>query len=161
MKRLVPHPLLAVLLAGMWLLLKESLAPVDVLTGVVLGLVVSRVMVALEQEPPSIKRPLTAIELFLVVSYDVIRSNFAVVAITLDKRRKAHSGFINVSLDIRSPYALAALSTIITATPGTFWAAYDTRTNVVTIHVLDLVDPEYWVDTIKTRYEKRLKAVFE
>lgn len=161
MRRIVPHPLLAVLLAVMWLMLQESLAPADIALGVVLGLLLSRVMDALEQKAPSIKRPLVAIGLFFVVSYDVVRSNFAVVAITLDKRRKAHSGFVNVPLTITSPYALAALATIITATPGTFWAAYDTRTNVVTIHVLDLVDPDYWVRTVTQRYERRLQAVFE
>lgn len=161
MRRLVPHPLLALLLAAMWLMLQESLAPLDIAFGVVLGLLLSRVMDALEQAPPSIKRPLVAVGLFFVVSYDVVRSNFAVVAITLDKRRKAHSGFVNVPLTIKSPYALAALATIITATPGTFWAAYDTRTNVVTIHVLDLVDPDYWVRTVTQRYERRLQAVFE
>lgn len=161
MRRLVPHPFLALLLAAMWLLLQESLAPIDIVVGVLLGLLLSRVMVTLDQKPPSIKRPLTALALFLVVSYDVVRSNFSVATIVVNGRRKAHSGFVNVPLAIRSPYALAALATIITATPGTFWAAFDSRTNVVTIHVLDLVDPDYWVRTIQERYERRLQAVFE
>ena len=57
--------------------------------------------------------------------------------------------------------ALAALACIITATPGTAWARYDSRANVVTIHVLDLVDGEGLVRTIKQRYEVKLKEVFE
>lgn len=162
MRRLVPHPLLALILAGTWLLLQESAAPLDLVTGAVLGLLLSRIMVTLDQAPPRIRRPLAALGLFFLVSFDVVRSNFAVVAIVLNRsRRNLHSGFVNIPLDIRSPYALAALATIITATPGTFWAAYDTRTHVVTIHVLDLVDPEYWIATIKDRYERRLRRVFE
>lgn len=162
LRRLIPHPILAVFLALLWLLLQESLAPLDVATGLVLGLLLSRTMQALDQTPPNFKRPLTAVGLFIVATYDVVRSNFALVALTLNRRRKDfHSGFVNIPLDIRSPHALAALATIITATPGTFWAAYDARTHVVTIHVLDLVDNEYWVSTIKERYERRLLAVFE
>lgn len=162
LRRLVPHPVLAVALAGVWLLLQESLAPLDVAMGVLLGLLLSRVMVTLDQAPPKFKRPLAIFNLFAVVLYDVVRSNLAVAAISLNPRRsRVHSGFVNIPLDIGSPHALAALATIITATPGTFWAAYDTRTNVVTIHVLDLVDDEQWVRTIKGRYERRLLEVFE
>lgn len=161
MRRLVPHPVLALVLAVTWLFLQESVAPLDVVAGVALGLFLSRLMVRLEQPGPTFKRPLAAARLFLLVLYDVTRSNFAVVAITLGRRRDLHSGFVNVPLALRSPYSLAALAAIITATPGTFWAAYDAQTNVVTVHVLDLVDEVAWVETIKGRYERRLLEVFE
>ncbi len=158
MRRLVPNPLLALVLAVMWLLLQESLAPFDVALAVVLGLLLSRAVV---QAPPRMKRPLVALRLLLLVLYDVTRSNFAVVAITLGRRKDRRAEFVNVPLDIRSPHALAALAAIITATPGTFWAAYDKQSNVVTIHVLDLHDPDLWVHTIKHRYERCLHEVFE
>ena len=45
--------------------------------------------------------------------------------------------------------------------PGTAWARYDSRANVVTIHVLDLVDGPSLVRTMKDRYEAKLKEVFE
>lgn len=162
LRRLVPHPLLAAILAAIWLILQESLAPGDVAVGVLLGLLLSRVMVTLEQAPPSFKRPAVGVALFFVVLYDIVKSNIAVGYMMLARRRRSiRSGFVNVPLEMKSPYALAALATIITATPGTFWAAYDTRTNVVTIHVLDLIDPEEWVGIVKGRYERRLLAVFE
>ncbi len=71
------------------------------------------------------------------------------------------AGFVDIPLDIRHPVALAALACIITATPGTAWAKYDSLANVVTIHVLDLVDGAALVRTIKDRYEAKLKEVFE
>ena len=80
LRRLIPHPILAVFLALLWLLLQESLAPLDVATGLVLGLLLSRTMQALDQTPPNFKRPLTAVWLFFVATYDVVRSNFALVA---------------------------------------------------------------------------------
>ena len=53
------------------------------------------------------------------------------------------------------------LACIITATPGTAWAGYDARSNVLTIHVLDLVTTKPSVRTIKERYERPLREIFE
>ncbi len=162
MKRLFPYPFLAVMLMGLWLLLNQSLAPLDLLIGAVLGAVLSRVMLLLDPNPPNIKRPKAIIRLFFIVAYDVIRSNFAMARIILRlDRRKPSSGFVNIPLQMRNRYGLAALATIITSAPGTFWAAYDTRSGVLTIHVLDLVDEAHWLKTIKWRYEGLLMEIFE
>jgi len=161
-KRLFPYPFLAVMLMGLWLLLNQSLAPLDLLIGAVLGAVLSRVMLLLDPNPPNIKRPKAIIRLFFIVAYDVIRSNFAMVRIILRlDRKKPSSGFVNIPLQMRNRYGLAALATIITSAPGTFWAAYDTRSGVLTIHVLDLVDEAHWLKTIKWRYEGLLMEIFE
>lgn len=162
MKRLVPFPFLAALLMLLWLVLNQSLAPFDLVVGAVLGVVLSRVMLLLDPDPPDIKRPRAIIRLFFIVAYDVIRSNFAMARIILNLgRRMPTSGFVNIPLQMRNRYGLAALATIITSAPGTFWAAYDTRTGVLTIHVLDLVDDAYWLKTIKWRYEGLLMEIFE
>jgi len=161
-KRLVPFPFLSFLLMVLWLLLNQSLAPFDILLGAVLGLTLARVMLILDPNPPNIKRPRAIFKLFFIVAYDVIRSNFAMVSIifSLD-RRKPTSGFVNIPLQMRNRYGLAALATIITSAPGTFWAAYDSRSGVLTIHVLDLVDESHWLKTIKWRYEGLLMEIFE
>jgi multicomponent K+:H+ antiporter subunit E len=62
---------------------------------------------------------------------------------------------------LRHPGALAVFACIITATPGTSWGRYDAARNVVTIHVLDLVDEQEWIRQFKERYEQRLKEIFE
>ena len=49
---------------------------------------------------------------------------------------------------------------IVTATPGTSWAHYEAAANVLTLHVLDLVDEEAWVRQFKDRYERRLLEIF-
>ena len=162
MQRWIPHPLLATGLMAMWLLLNQSLAPFDLLLGAILGVTLSRVMLVLDPNPPNIKRPRAIIKLFFIVAYDVIRSNFAIASIILAfDRRKPTSGFVNIPLQMRNRYGLAALATIITAAPGTYWAAYDSRSGVLTIHVLDLVDESHWLKTIKWRYEGLLMEIFE
>jgi len=161
-KRFLPFPFLSILLMALWLLLNQSLAPFDLVVGAALGVVLARVMLVLDPNPPNIKRPRAIIKLFLIVTYDVIRSNFAMVSIVLRlDRRKPTSGFVNIPLQMRNRYGLAALATIITSAPGTFWAAYDARSGVLTIHVLDLVDESHWLKTIKWRYEGLLMEIFE
>ena len=91
----------------LWLLLNESLALFDILFGAVLGLVLSRIMLVIDPEPPFIRRPLAAVRLFFVVAYDVIRSNFSMVAIIFNfSRRQPHSGFVNIPLQLRNRYGL-------------------------------------------------------
>ena len=50
---------------------------------------------------------------------------------------------------------------VLTATPGTSWARFDSRRNVLTIHVFDLIDEAAWMERFKERYERRLMEIFE
>ena len=97
----------------------------------------------------------------LVVFADVVRSNIAVGRIVLHRgTRNQTSDFVNIPLALTNPVGLAALACIITACPGTTWARYDSTANVLTMHILDLVDEQAWIDTIKQRYESRLLEIF-
>jgi multicomponent K+:H+ antiporter subunit F len=88
-----------------------------------------------------------------LVLVDIIRSNFAVARIVLSPdRRDRHSGFVSIPLDLRDSYALAVLACIITSTPGTIWVDFNSSNRVLLIHVLDLIDEDAWVRTIKNRY---------
>ena len=68
---------------------------------------------------------------------------------------------MNIPLDMRNPYGLAALACIITSTPGTLWVNFDAQKGALMIHVLDLVDEGEWIRTIKGRYERHLLEIFE
>jgi multicomponent K+:H+ antiporter subunit E len=97
-----------------------------------------------------------------VVAYDIVLSNIAVMRIVLAPASPARrAGFLPIPLDTRHRGALAALSVIVTATPGTSWAGYDSERNVITLHVLDLRDEADFVREFKTRYERPLQEIFE
>ena len=64
-------------------------------------------------------------------------------------------------LELRHPGGLAVVACIITATPGTSWVRFDRAANVVTIHVLDLVDEQAWIRQFKQRYQRLLMEIFE
>jgi multicomponent K+:H+ antiporter subunit E len=158
--RILPFPRLSAALFVMWVLL-TGFSPGHVLLGVAVALLVSRVMLSLDPEPVTIRFGWAMLRLSGLVLADVLRSNIAVARIVLMPRRARTAGFIEFPISLRSPYALAVLSIIITATPGTLWLKYDGRRDVVLIHVLDLVDEQAWIDLIKNRYERLLMEIFE
>ena len=90
-----------------------------------------------------------------------MKSNIAVARIILETKRKERTaGFVEIPLDLRDPYGLAALACIITSTPGTLWVDFNEASGILTIHVLDLVNESEWVGLIKERYERRLMEIF-
>lgn len=162
MRRWLPYPLFALALLAMWLLLYQSLAPGHVVlaAGLAVGGVLS--VAALELPWARLRRPRALLKLLLLVFHDIVRSNIAVARIIIGPRPVGlTSGFMEIPLEMRSPYGLAALATIITATPGTLWVDYSSHRSVLTIHVLDLVDENAWIETIKRRYERLLMEIFE
>ena len=162
MTRLLPFPLLAAALLLAWLLLNDSVAPGVVVLGLALAIGASHLLVTLALPRARVRGVRAVLDLLLVVLVEIVRSNNAVARIILGLRGSARtSGFVRIPLDMRSPYSLAGLACIITATPGTIWVEYDSVRNTVLLHVLDLIDEEEWVRIVKTRYERRLMEIFE
>jgi multicomponent K+:H+ antiporter subunit E len=162
MRRWLPFPIATAALAGMWLLLNESLAAGTLLLGAALALALSWTLPSLDVPKSGFRRVGAAVNLALVVLVEIVRSNNAVARIILGPGNGGRrSGFVRIPLDMRNPYGLTALACIITATPGTIWVEYESTYNTVLIHVLDLIDEQQWVRIIKDRYESRLMEVLE
>jgi multicomponent K+:H+ antiporter subunit E len=162
MNRWLPFPLLSACLLGMWLLLNQTLSAGHILLGGLLALLGGWLMTALQPAIGRVRNPRAIVTLAFLVLADIIRSNIAVAQIILGLRdRRVMSGFLNIPIDMRNRYGLAALACIITATPGTLWVQFDPRNGMLMIHVLDLIDESVWIDTIKGRYERLLLEIFE
>jgi multicomponent K+:H+ antiporter subunit E len=150
-------------LLALWLVLNESLAPGQVLLGAALALGGAAVYSRLRLPANRVRnRPGAALRLLGLVVADIVRSNLAVARIVLGLDRGPRSaGFLALPLELRHPGGLAVVACIITATPGTSWVRYDSAANVVTIHVLDLVDADDWIRLFKQRYERLLMEIFQ
>ena len=162
MTRWLPFPVFSASLLAMWLVLNATLAPGHILLGTALGVAGGRVFGALQAPAGRVRpRPVTIATLSWLMLVDIVRSNVAVARIALHPGiRGRTSGFLHMPLEVRHPGALAVLACIITATPGTSWARYDAARNVLTIHVLDLVDEQAWIAQFKDHYERRLMEIF-
>lgn len=161
MRRWLPHPLLALALLAMWLLLNQSLSPGQLVLGGAVALLASHAMALLRPEPVRIRSVKPILPLMAAVLVDIVQSNVAVAKIVLSPgRRDRVTGFVRLPLDLTDRNGLAVLACIITATPGTMWVQYDRNVGRVLIHILDLIDEEEWVRRIKSRYERPLLAIF-
>ena len=160
MTRLIPFPLMAACLFIVWLLLNQSVSPSNIVLGCVLAVIGVWVMTALEPPKVIIRNPAAILQLALLVIADIVRSNVAVARIIISTAQPLKSGFIRIPLDLKNPYGLATLAVIITSTPGTVWVKLDEHAQILTIHVLDLVDESGWIHKIKHRYERLLLEIF-
>lgn len=161
MTRWLPHPWMALWLLVAWLLLQQSLAAPMIVLGIVLALALSWALGKLDLPRVRVRSLGTLLVLLARVFGDIARSNLAVAKLIVSPSARVNSGFVAIPLEMTSPYALALLACIITATPGTIWVSHDSRRRVLVIHVLDLVDETAWIANIKRRYEQPLLRIFQ
>lgn len=162
MRRWLPYPLLSLALFALWLVLNQTLAASHLVVATALAVGGALSVAALELPSVRLRRPRAMLKLSCLVLKDIVRSNIAVARIILGPTHaEERSGFMRIPLELRAPYGLATLGIIITATPGTLWVSFDSATGELTIHVLDLVDESAWIATIKNRYERLLREIFE
>lgn len=154
---------LGVVMVVLWLLLNASPSPGQILLGVALTAGLLWLAAHLRPLRPRLYRPLLLLPLLADVVVDIVHSNVGVarVVLGLTGGRRVRSGFLDIPLDLRDPHGLAVLAAIITSTPGTSWAGVSPDGTRLTLHVLDLQDDAYWIDTVKQRYERPLMRIFE
>lgn len=160
--RLLPHPLLSLVVAAGWVALAGSLEPGTLIMAAVLGWVVPIVTDRYWNDVPRIHRPWLFLSYGAVVLWDILVSNVQVAGLVLFRRGETlKSQFVTVPLDITTAEAIATLSATITLTPGTLTADLSADGKALLVHCLETLDPEATVAQIKDRYERRLKEIFE
>ena len=162
LRRVFPHPLLTLLLTGVWLLLVNSYSHNSLLFGLFLGIVIPFITQPYWPNRPTLRRPFKVIEYLLVVMWDIVAANIVVARIVLFKSNEARKpAWISVPLELRTPEAITVLAGTITMTPGTVAADVSAEGHALLVHCLDAPDPDAVRDEIKERYEARLKEIFE
>lgn len=163
MNRLLPHPITALILLLIWLLINQSIALGQLLLGALLAVSIPLLFQPLRPlADPHLRRPYAIWRLFWLSLWEVTRSCFNVSRIILFlKQDQLHSQFILVPLDLRDPYGLAMLACLINTNPGTVWVEIVPGGHDLALHVFDLQDEQWWIDTIKRHYEQPLIEIFE
>jgi multicomponent K+:H+ antiporter subunit E len=161
MARLLPHPLLSVLLALIWLLLVNSVSPGQLLLGLLLGWVIPLFTLRFWPERICIRRPLALVRYLAVLLYDILVANIHVARLVLGPPERLRPAFVVLPLRLRSELAISLLANTICLTPGTVSARLSGDCRELLIHALDVTDPQVLVETIQTRYEAPLLEIFE
>ena len=157
----LPHPALSVVLALVWLLLQQSLAPAHLLSALVLALVVPWLVHGFLGDSVRPRAPVAMLSLALVVLWDIVISNVTVARIVLNPRSNPQPAWVEVPLQAEHPTAVTLLASIITMTPGTVSCVIDEQRRLILVHALDCSDAAEMAAQIKDRYERPLRCIFD
>ncbi|WP_128254106.1 Na+/H+ antiporter subunit E [Falsirhodobacter deserti] len=158
MKRIIPHPILTLVLLVMWLILTQFTLGQAIL-GTAVALVAARALAALEPQTIRIRRWSPIPGLFYTFVVDILWSNVK-VGRAIMSRTTPPSGLIEVELDTRDRNILAIISVVIAAAPGTAWLGWNPGNQTLLLHLLDIEEGEIWEETLKKSYLGRLKEIF-
>ena len=154
------HPWLSGLLGVTWLLLQHSIEPFHLLSALLIGLILPRLLHNFL--PPGTRINIKpALTLTGVVLWDIVMSNIAVARLVLGPISRMQPGWVVVPLTLRHPTAISLFATIITTTPGTVSCTVDEDQWVILVHALDCNDAPQMATDMKARYELPLMAIFE
>lgn len=160
MKRILPQPLLTLVLLVTWLILNDSIAPGSILMGAIVGVAVPLIthrFWEIEARVASVPALLGYIGVVLV---DIIRANFVVAAQVVGPNRVLRSQLFELPLELRGRLPLSVLAATITLTPGTVSCRISPDQTRIWVHALHADDLDEEIGEIKQRYESRLIRVF-
>ena len=159
-KRWLPSLPLSVTVFCFWLLMNDEISVGQVVMALVLALVIPPFAARLDREFARIGRLRSVPRMLGVLLWDIVQANVTVALQVLGPERKIRPGFIWLPLDIDNIHGIAALTSIITLTPGTVSSALSDDRRHLLVHVLNLDDADEVVRQIKRRYEAPLMEIF-
>jgi multicomponent K+:H+ antiporter subunit E len=162
MRRLFPHPVLTVALFLTWMLLVNHVRVGSLVMAAFLATAIPLFTAPYWPSSPKIRNFPALFAYGALVFWDILVANFVVARIILFMpNSRIQSRWVTVPLDLKSPEAITALASTITLTPGTLTADMSACGRALLIHSLHAPDPDSIRDEIKTRYEARLKRIYE
>ncbi len=158
---LLPHPLLTLILAVVWILLQNELTAGMAVFGLILGILIPWATSIWWPDTPQGFRMGKMVAYSFLVVWDIILANIQVAWIVLTvPNGNLEPHWIVVPLELKQPEAITLLAGTITLTPGTVSADLSDEGHSLLVHVLHTDDPDGVRDEIKDRYERRLMEIF-
>lgn len=161
MKNLLPHPILTLMLLGLWLLLVNSVSAGQILLGAVLAWLIPLYTARFWTAQIRIRRPLLLLRLTATVLVDILIANIAVARLILGPERDIRPAFIRMPLRVKGNVSVSLLANTITLTPGTLSASLSPDRSELIIHALQGDDPDAIIADMRSRYEQPLLDALE
>jgi len=157
----LPHPLLTIFLVLLWVALMNDYSLLTWTGAITLGLWIPIYTGNFWPGRPKIRSPLRGMLFLGIVMCDIVVANIQVAyLIVFRKTSRLQSRWVSVPIELTSSEAIAVLMGTITLTPGTVSSDISGDGRAILVHCLDVRDKQELVDTIKNRYESRLKEIF-
>lgn len=160
MNRILPRPLLSVLLLVTWILVQMSASVGNLIMAAVLGIVIPLYTQKFWPNAPKVRKFGALFKYVLVFLWDVAVANLQVAYWILLPQHKLRPRFVYIPLEIEHPFVITVFASTISLTPGTVSAHVSADRKMLIVHCLNTEDDQATVDGIKERYEKPLKEIF-
>lgn len=159
-RRWLPHPVTSALLFVVWLLLNHTLSAGHIVLGAALGFLIPLFTQRFFPESVYLRRPGTMLRFLAIVLWDIVVASVTVTRLVLGPVSRLRPRFVRIPVALDDDFALTALASTISLTPGTVSAEIAPDRAHILIHALDVDDEAALVRTIKERYEAPIKEIF-
>lgn len=160
LRRVFPSLPQSLTVFAFWMLMAEDYDLANLLMALLLAVAMPQLAARLEREFAQLGRLGVLVPLVFRLLGDIVVANVTVARQVLGPEKALRPGFVWVPLDLTNIHGIAALSSIITLTPGTVTAELSADRRHLLVHALDIDDPQKIIDEIKTRYEAPMLEVF-
>lgn len=158
--RVLPQPVTTLAILALWMALATTPSLGNLLLGAVLGITIPWATARFWPDTPRFVRPALAVAVFARVIGDILVANWQVARLVVGPLDRLHPKFVEVPLEIDSPFVATLLGSIVSLTPGTVSIEIDRARKVLFVHALNVGDEAAMIATIKARYEAPLKEIF-
>jgi multicomponent K+:H+ antiporter subunit E len=157
----LPQPLATVIIAITWLLLVDSVAPGQILLGLIFGFAIPLFTSRFLPVAARVHRWGALLAFLPIFLWDLFVANLTVALLILRVGYTPRSRWLAIPLDLVDPFGITALAAVISLTPGTVSSRLSEDRTVLWVHALDVADPAAAVKDIKDRYERPMQRIFE
>ncbi|MGM0480795.1 MAG: Na+/H+ antiporter subunit E [Pseudomonadota bacterium] len=161
MTKVLPAPYLSLFLLIIWLLLFKSISAGVILLGLFFALLIPIMFRPAWPNFARIKKPHLAVSYFFILLYDIFVANFKVASLIVSKPRTIKPALLVYPLNMTEELPVTLLASTITLTPGTVSCEITRGRKGILIHAFSEEDPDQVIATIRNRYERRLKEIFQ
>jgi multicomponent K+:H+ antiporter subunit E len=155
-----PQPYLSLMLFVTWQFLSDGVSGASVVMGLILAWAIPLITHGFWPSRPTFVRAWKVPSYLAIVLLDIVVASFSVAKLILSGRRP-RSTFVSYPLELEHPLAITILAGTISLTPGTVSADVSDDYKLLLIHALDAETDDEVINSIRERYERRLKEMFK
>lgn len=159
--RLLPMPGHSLLLFVVWLLLNNTIAPGHLVLATFLAIAIPLITSGMQDPQPSFRKPFAIVRYVFRVIGDIIAANFEVAFLVIGPNKRLKPAFVAIPIEIQHELPITILASTVSLTPGTVSAEISEDKKWLYVHVLNLTNKEALIESVKQRYERPLKEIFQ
>ncbi|TGN40126.1 Na+/H+ antiporter subunit E [Marinobacter confluentis] len=155
-----PQPYLSLLLFIVWQFLSNGVSGASIVMGLILAWLIPQITRGFWPERRAFVNAWKLPGYIGIVLLDIVVASVSVAKLILGGR-EPKSIFVSYPLELEHPLAIAILASTISLTPGTVSADVSDDNKLLLIHALDADNADEVISSIRERYERRLKEMFQ